>query len=102
MIKDNVTSPDSTGNPPVHWTALRVWWLTSGEGAARECTDSERLAALREFRATGAMNLRVLADPALYSAEGEPLDGADGPYLCDAGPDAHDIDWTGLDDEVAP
>ena len=86
---------DSTATR-THWSTLRVWWLTSGEGGSVECTDSERLEALRELRDTGGMYLRVLVDPADYGPDCEPLSG-EGPRLEDAGPADRDIDWAGFD-----
>ena len=78
------------------WQSVRVWWLGQGQAGA-ECTDEETLAALREYRRTDGMYLRVLADPADYDSEGEPRDG-EGPHLCEAGPAVAEIDWSGFDD----
>ena len=89
----------NASNPPalIPWQSVQVWWLGAGQAGA-ECTDVETIAALREYRATGGMYLRVLADPATFDAEGEPLSG-DGPNLCDAGPAVAEIDWAGFPEQ---
>jgi len=90
------TLPATDAPRLVPWQSVRVWWLGTGQSGA-ECTPDETIAALREYRRTGGMHLRVLADPADYDADGEPRSG-EGPTLCDAGPAVGEIDWTGFDD----
>jgi hypothetical protein len=69
------------------WSDLRVWHYGGEDGAAHECDEIETIAALTEYRDTGAMWLRVLADPSECTNSEE---------LSNTGPDASDIDWTGL------
>jgi hypothetical protein len=68
------------------WTTLSLYDLDSG----RELKGAERIAKLREYRDTAGMVGVALVDPT------EAKSPEDFDALCEAGPAASEIDWTGL------
>lgn len=80
-----VGSKGEEGRTMVGWRDVQVWSIEGGEVTGRDL-----IAALVEYRQTGGIGDRVLADP----------EGASTPEefeeLCVAGPSRDEIDWTGL------
>lgn len=74
----------------IHWSEVSVWHYGGANRRETEMSETDRVRALREYRDTGGIWLGSLVDPALYS--GPDADE----QICNAGPDADEIDWTGL------
>ncbi len=78
----------------ISWRDVEVWRLTvTADGEGVKLAEPERLAALAEYRSTGAIADAVLAVPANFPDD---IDGWT-EAVVRSGPSVDEIDWTGFD-----